>query len=188
MDGRCGCVLSGPGSRCLQKQYLKGAGRPLPSAFTETSTTERGPGIQGIELSLPPCSLSFLSKQQRHGFFSHRNKRNAESFPSAYSLPTIPLSSVHQLPSSLHLSALCYLETVHNRRQRIKSASKSHAERVKQTQTKGCSYSDAWALPAPSAQVRLNDAFLKECYMGCIFSFAPREEIALFPGSRGLAL
>ena len=53
MDGRCGCVLSGPGSRCLQKQYLKGAGRLLPSPFTETSTTERGPGIQGIELSLP---------------------------------------------------------------------------------------------------------------------------------------
>ena len=46
------CVI-GPGSRCLQKQYLKGAGRLLPSPFTETSTTERGPGIQGIELSLP---------------------------------------------------------------------------------------------------------------------------------------
>ena len=131
MDGRCGCVLSGPGSRSLQKQYLKGAGWALLSAFTETSTTERGPGIQGIELSLPPCSLSFLSKQQGHGFFSHRNKWDAESFPSAYSLPTLPLSSVHQLPGSLCLSALCYLKTVHNRRQRIKSASKSHTERVK---------------------------------------------------------
>lgn len=131
MDGRCGCVLLGPGSGSLQKQYLKGAGWALLSAFTETSTTERGPGIQGIELSLPPCSLSFLSKQQGHGFFSHRNKWDAESFPSAYSLPTLPLSSVHQLPGSLCLSALCYLKTVHNRRQRIKSASKSHTERVK---------------------------------------------------------
>lgn len=71
MDGRCGCVLSGPCSRSLQKQYLRGAGRPLPSAFTETSTTERGPGIQGIELSLPwgqdrKCNPYNVSLERHH--------------------------------------------------------------------------------------------------------------------------
>ena len=86
------CVI-GPGSRSLQKQYLKGAGRALPSAFTETSTTEWGPGIQGIKLSLPwgqdrkcnPCNISLerhhsvlpelmglavLTHQNRHSLLS----------------------------------------------------------------------------------------------------------------------
>ena len=71
MDGRCGCVLLGPGSGSLQKQYLKGAGWALLSAFTETSTTERGPGIQGIELSLPwrqdrKCNPYNISLERHH--------------------------------------------------------------------------------------------------------------------------
>lgn len=117
IDGRRRCVLSGLCSLSLQKRYLEDAAQLLQFAFTETSTTERGLGIQGIKLSLPLCSLSFLSKQQEHGFFSHRNQWDAESFSSIYSFPPIPLPSVYWLPGSLSLSVLSYLETVYNKEQ-----------------------------------------------------------------------
>lgn len=90
IDGGRGGVLSGLCSLSQQKLYLKYTAQLLPFAFTEPPTAERGRGIQGIELSLPPCSLSFLSKQQEHDFFSQGNKWDVESFSSAYSFPPIP--------------------------------------------------------------------------------------------------
>lgn len=119
---------SGLCSRSLQKPYLKEqAGRcGLLSQRRLLGSEAQGPRESSC-LFLGALYLFSQNSKSMVSFHTGIKGMQKLSLPF-HSFPPIPLLSVHWLPGSLCLSVLCYLKTVHNTEQQIKSSSQSHTK------------------------------------------------------------
>lgn len=91
IDGRRRCVLSGLCSLSLQKRYLEDAAQLLQFAFTETSTTERGLGIDPGNQAISSSVLFIFSlKTARAWFLFTQESMGCRKFLFHLQLPSHP--------------------------------------------------------------------------------------------------